>query len=104
MAGVRHSGLSNVTASDTTVSDDLAVTDAFSSGGRTMLGNAIGDSVGLYGVGPVSQRRSASQAAITTLTGAKTTTNVAAKLNLLVKYDMRVRSDLIALGAIKGAS
>jgi predicted acyltransferase (DUF342 family) len=134
MAGVRHSGLSNVTSSDTTTTDDLAVTDdltvtgkatvgetltvtgtfkavstatisgALVANGKCALGNAVSDSIGLYGVAKVSQRRSASQAALTTLTGGKTTTNVAAKLNALIIYDMRVRSDLIALGVIKGAA
>lgn len=99
-----HSGLANVRSADTTITDDITVTDVLTVNGNAKMGSAVSDSVGFYGVGPVSQRRSASQAAITTLTGSKTTTNVAAKLNLLIKYDMRVRSDLVALGVIKGAS
>lgn len=116
------SGLSTIASADITTSDDLVVTDdltvtgkqtvgetltvtgAFAVLGSAALGNAVGDSIGLYGVAKVSQRRSASQAAVTALTGSKTTTNVAAKLNALIAYDMRVRSDLIALGVIKGAS
>ena len=66
-------------------------------------GGATTDLVGFYGKTPVVQPTSASQAAITTLTGSKTTTNVAAKLNLLIKYCMRNRTDLIALGLIKGS-
>lgn len=104
MAGVRHSGLSNVTSSDTTVSDDLTVTDALVVNGKVALGNAITDSIGVYGATKVSQPRGASQAAVTTLTGSKTTTNVAAKLNALIKHSMKVRTDLIALGWIKGAT
>jgi hypothetical protein len=99
-----HSGLANVRSADTTITDDIVVTDALTVNGSSELGSAVSDSVGFYGVGPVSQRRSASQAAITTLTGSKTTTNVAAKLNALIKYDMRVRADLVAIGLIKGAS
>jgi hypothetical protein len=99
-----HSGLANVRSADTTITDDLVITDRLTVNGSGVVGNAVSDSVGFYGVGPVSQRRSASQAAITTLTGSKTTTNVAAKLNALIKHSMRVRADLVAIGMIKGAS
>lgn len=97
-----HSGLSNVRSVAQTLTDDLTVTDVLSVNGNAKLGNAVSDSVGFYGVGPVSQRRSASQTVVTTLTGSKTTTNVAARLNTLIKYSMRVRTDLMALGLIKG--
>ncbi len=99
-----HSGLANVKSEDQTITDDLVITDRLTVNGTSVHGNAITDSVGFYGVGPVSQRRSASQTVITTLTGSKTTTNVAAKLNLLIKYSMRTRLDLVALGLIKGAA
>jgi hypothetical protein len=110
------------TSDDMTVTDDLAVGDDMAVTGKATVGetltvtgavnflanvecgNAVSDSVGFYGVGPVSQRRSASQAAVTTLTGTASTTNLAAKLNALIVYCMRVRSDLIAIGAIKGGA
>jgi hypothetical protein len=89
---------------DLTEIDSLTVTDNLTVGGKGVLDSAVSDSVGFYGVGPVSQRRSASQAAVTTLTGTASTTNLAAKLNALIVYSMRVRSDLIAIGAIKGGA
>jgi hypothetical protein len=61
MAGVRHSGLSNVTASDTTVTDDLAVTDAFSASGVVQLGNSVSDGIALYGTTTISQRAGSAQ-------------------------------------------
>lgn len=97
-------GLESIQASDTTLTDDLTVTDALVVNGKVALGNAVTDSIGLYGVSKVSQPRGASQAALTTLTGAKTTTNVAAKLNALVLRWGKTRTDLVAIGAIKGAS
>jgi hypothetical protein len=116
MAGVRHSGLSNVTSSDMTQTDDLTVGDdlavtgditvtgAAQFNGNTGIGNSIADTFSLYGKTKVSQPRGASQAALTTLTGTKSTTNVAAKLNALILRWGKMRTDLIALGAIKGAT
>lgn len=97
-------GLEAIQASDTTLTDDLTVTDALVVQGKTALGNAVTDSIGLYGVSKVSQPRGGSQAALTTLTGAKTTTNTAAKLNALILRWGKMRTDLIALGAIKGSA
>ncbi len=92
MAGVRITGLSKVLSADLTLT------------GNTALGDAISDLIGMYGIAGTSQRRSASQAAVTTLTGSKTTTNTAARLNALIKMSVRIRDDLVAVGAIKGAA
>lgn len=100
---VKLTGLESIQSSDTTLTDDLVVTDQLTVNGKAVLGDAVSDSVGFYG-NKVSQRRSASQTIITTLTGGKTTTNVAAKLNLLIKYNMRTRLDMVAMGIIKGAA
>lgn len=91
-------------ADDLAVTGDVTVTGNTTLNGKVQVGNAVTDSVGFYSTAKVSQPRGASQAAVTTLTGGKTTTNVAARLNTLIKYDMKVRTDLIALGLIKGAA
>lgn len=74
--------------------------------GTTKIGTngATTDSIAFFAKSPpVGQASGASQAAITTLTGSKTTTNTAAKLNLLIKYCMKSRTDMIAYGLIKGS-
>jgi hypothetical protein len=99
-------GLGNLRSSDQTVTDDLTVTDVLTVNGNCVLGNAITDSVGFYGVGPVAQRASASQTAFTALTATTlaSPTAVANKVNTVITYCLRTRTDLIALGLIKGAA
>ena len=98
--------------------------------GNSVLGNAVTDTIGLYGVTPVAQRASASQNAYTasTLTALGTIafstaaagvwgfqSSTAAKtirtqLNKVITdlpkastLLLRLRADLVAIGAIKGA-
>lgn len=99
-------GIDFTTPAELAVTTDLTVGGNTALSGKVALGNAVADSIGLYGVSKVSQRRSASQAAVTKLTTTTLTSPgaVAAKLNALITYSMRVRADLIALGAIKGSS
>lgn len=101
-----HSGLANVQSADQTITDDLIVTDALTVNGNATIGNAVTDSVGFYGVGPVAQRASASQTAFTALTATTlaSPTAVANKVNTVITYCLRTRLDLIAVGLIKGAA
>jgi hypothetical protein len=91
---------------DLTASSNMAVTDDLSVGGNATLGDAVSDSIGFYGVGPVSQRRSNSQASVAALTSAQLTvlTTVAGKVNSALVLLNRLRADLIAVGAIKGSA
>lgn len=116
-------------ASDGTAS--AGVFTDLTSTGNTRLGNAVTDTIGLYGVTPVAQRAGASQAAYTasTLTALGTIafstaaagvwgfqSSTAAKtirtqLNKVITdlpkastLLIRLRADLVALGAIKGAA
>lgn len=88
---------------ETVVTSETITAPTFTGTIKIGNGGATTDHVGFFKATPVVQPTSASQAAITTLTGGKTTTNVAAKLNALIKYCMRVRTDMINLGLIKGS-
>jgi hypothetical protein len=91
---------------DLTELDSLTVTENLTVGGKGIIGSAVSDSIGLYGVGPVSQRRSNSQASVAALTSAQLTvlTTVAGKVNSALVLLNRLRADLIAVGAIKGSA
>jgi len=99
--------------------------------GNTALGNAITDTIGVYGVTPVAQRAATAQAAYTaqTITAIATTVFSAAytgmwafssstvaksyrtQINKLIVDSakqstllLRIRADLVAIGWIKGAA
>jgi len=91
-------GKETIVTSETLTGPTFKGTQKFGNGGATT------DSIGFWGATPATRPAGASQAAVTTITGGKTTTNVAAKLNLLIKYCMKNRTDMIALGLIKGAA
>ncbi len=93
-------GLTAKTASNVTITGNLSV------GGKVAAGDAVSDSIGLYGVPKVSQRRSASQAAVSKLTTTTlaSATAVAGKVNGAITLLNRLRADLVAIGAIKGSA
>ena len=69
------------------------------------LGRAITEKVSLYGVTPVVQPASASQAAVTaTITTTAVLTQVAAQASANTTLLNQIRTELIDLGAIKGAA
>lgn len=75
------------------------------------LGQSVSDKVSLYGVTPVVQPSSASQAAVTAtalgtidFTSATEAATVVAAVNELKVLANALRSGLVDLGAIKGAS
>jgi hypothetical protein len=93
MAGVRISGLSNVTSADTTHTDDLTVTDDVAIGGdlavtgtlavtgaatmvnvtatgTVLAGNAAADLIGFYDGTGITQRASSNQASTNVATSA----------------------------------
>ena len=66
--------------------------------------SATADKVGFYGTTPVVQPTSASQAAVTgTVTATATTTALAADVVLLTTLANQLRTELVALGIIKGS-
>lgn len=82
-----------------------------------LVGEAVTDKIGLYGVTPVAQRASALQAAVTDGTTDGTAGAAADLAALKAEAELigdtlratvilvnRLRLDLIALGAIKGAA
>lgn len=77
----------------------------------TSLGQSTSEKVSLYGVTPVVQPSSASQAAVTAtalgtidFTSATEAATVVAAVNELKVLANQIRSDLVNLGAIKGSS
>ena len=84
----------------------------------TTLGQSTSDLISFYGKTPIVQPSSANQAAVATtaVTTASTTTspagyatttqanNIAAQVAALVVFCNQLRTDLVALGIIKGAA
>lgn len=69
------------------------------------VAKASTDKLGFYGTTPVVQPSSASQAAVTgTTTATATTTALAADVVLLTTLANQLRSELVALGLIKGSA
>ena len=80
------------------------LSDANTSG--TSLGQSTTDLVSLYGVTPIVQRTSASQAAVTTDTAVSASQwgfNTSAQASAIVTLVNELRAALVALGAIKGS-
>jgi len=72
------------------------------------LGEATTDKISLYGVTPITQRTSASQAAVATTGAVSTTSNIwgfstSTQANAIVTLVNELRAALVALGAIKGS-
>lgn len=77
----------------------------------TVLGQASTTKVGLWGVTPVVQPSSASQAAVTAtalgtidFTSATEAATVVAQVNSLTTLVNKLRADLVTVGAIKGSA
>ena len=69
-----------------------------------MIGEeATTDKVGFFGTTPVVQPTSASQAAAAATTTTKSTTTIAAALDAAVVLANQLRTELVALGLIKGS-
>lgn len=89
---------------DTTTTSNKSYTP--SSTGGVEIGQSTTDLVGFYGVTPVAQRTSASQAAVTTTAATSTTPygfGTAAQADAIVTLVNELRAALVALGAIKGS-
>ena len=73
------------------------------------LGGATTDKISLYGVTPIVQRSSASQAAVATTLAVSTTSNIwgfstSTQANALVTLANELRAALVAIGCIKGSA
>lgn len=66
--------------------------------------SATEDKVAFFAATPVVQPTGASQAAVTALTTTHTTTTIAAVVANLVTLVNKIRTDLVALGLIKGSA
>lgn len=69
----------------------------------TSLGLTTSEKISFYGVTPVAQPSSASQAAVTMQT-TSTTTTLRSDVDNIATLVNQLRSDLVSLGAIKGSS
>lgn len=112
----RISGLTNISSTNQTVNDDLAVTDSLTVGGATILngtialGDAITDTVGFYGTTKVAQRAGAAQAAVTTTVGSAVAGTSAtavtpygyaqAQADAIVTNINTLRTDVLALATL----
>jgi UDP-N-acetyl-D-mannosaminuronic acid transferase (WecB/TagA/CpsF family) len=73
------------------------------------IGNATTDKIGLYGVTPIVQRSSASQAAVATTVAISTTSEKwgfagSTQANAIVTLVNELRAAMVAIGAIKGSA
>lgn len=66
--------------------------------GNTALGDAITDTIGLYGVTPITQRAGAAQA--TSLVGTASSADVTTDLKAAI---IEIQNTLVALGIFKGS-
>ncbi len=85
------------------------IRDVFADGlvGATM-GETTADKVSFYGVTPITQRTSASQAAVATTAAVSTTSNIwgfstSTQANAIVTLVNELRAALVAIGMIKGS-
>jgi len=93
---VKLTGLQEIQSSDTTLTDDLTVTDALDVQGNAKLGNSVSDGIALYGTTTISQRAGTAQSSSLIVS---TSIGTAAKAFL-----DEVWATLTALGVWKGAS
>ena len=73
------------------------------------LGQSTSDKISFYGVDPIAQRASASQAAVETTTAISTTTtkwgfSTSTQANAIITLVNEIRAALVANGLIKGAA
>ncbi len=111
--GVAYSdpALSGATLDDSVIGGTTAAAGTFTnltSTGNSRFGNTSADTVGFYTVAGVAQSASSNQAAVATVAaitagGAYGFAN-AAQANGLVTLVNQIRTDLVALGLIKGSS
>jgi hypothetical protein len=92
MAGVRHSGLSNVSSADQTITDDLVVTDALDVNGNTKLGNATTDLVRFHGASTTGGGQMAVQTLATAATLGTVKTSIQTLLAALKKKGLMATS------------
>lgn len=97
MAGVRISGLSNVSSADQAITDDLVVTDKLTVNGSANVGNAAADSIGFFTGTGITQRASSIQAT----TNLASSTDFGATQLALVQ---EIMTTLTNLGLWKGAA
>lgn len=95
------------------------MTASYNSGGQSITGYSLGypdgttigeattDKVSFYGVTPVVQPSSASQAAVATTAATATTPwgfTTSTQANAIVTLVNQIRSDLVTLGLLKGSA
>ena len=73
-----------------------------------LIGEATTNKVGFYGVTPITQRTSASQAAVVTTVAVSTTSNIwgfstSTQANSIVSLVNELRAAMVAIGVIKGS-
>jgi hypothetical protein len=76
--------------------------------GGTTIGEATTSKVSFYGVTPITQRTSASQAAVVTTVAVSTTSNIwgfstSTQANSIVSLVNELRAAMVAIGVIKGS-
>ncbi len=119
MASMLSVGNTTVLGSRLSVASDVVLAGTLSVAGNALLGNAVGDSIGFYGVSPVTQPSGSGQAAITNstggtptgdleLVGATNVGNVAGAINNnfteLYVLVSAMRTALVNLGLMKGSA
>lgn len=120
-AAIDSGTITGATINNCVIGGTTAVAGTFTdltSTGNTALGNAVTDTIGLYGVTPVAQPSGGGQAAVTdasggtaaatngilTLTGTYNSTILANAIATLAAQGNALRSALVSIGAIKGSA